>query len=553
MAKILGIEVGSSVTRICEMDYKTKNPKLYKYICIPTPKGVVDDGMLEENPEFTLAIKKALSDNKITTRQVIFTVSSNKIVTREAQIPAVKLNQVASYIRANSTDYFPVDLTLYELAHVVLGTVKTDDGKEKLRVMIIAAGKELIAGYAALAASCGLKVVSVDYAGNSVYQIMKDECVGETDLVIKVEESSTIATVISNHTMELQRNLAYGIDKAVKTLMDAPEYAEDTYEDAFNLMCRRACVKATLSDRTRQIEPDISAGESEAMTEARKRITENFGQLVSNLARMIELHNSKNRENPITRITLIGLGSDINGLYKLFTNELGLPTRVMKNVEGVSYFQSVDQESLGRYVAAIGATFGPINLLGEVSKQKSKKTVDYGKITVLVGVLSVAVMGAMCALSIPKYMDTKEENEELVKKEAEYSEAEALYNQYASLQELYTQVLAQYNATQCSNDNLVEFFGELEQTLPGDSYLMSFTSDRDTAVLTIVATSYEEAGKIIENMRHFDSLMNVNVASIAETEEDEAMASAYNREVGNVVQFELVCYYYPSTTAESAE
>lgn len=41
MAKILGIEVGNSFTRICELDYKTKNPKLYKYITIPTPNGVI--------------------------------------------------------------------------------------------------------------------------------------------------------------------------------------------------------------------------------------------------------------------------------------------------------------------------------------------------------------------------------------------------------------------------------------------------------------------------------------------------------------------------------
>ena len=141
MAKILGIEVGNSLTRICELDYKTKNPKLYKYITIPTPNGVVNDGFLQENIEFSLAIKKALSDNKITTRQVVFTISSNKIVTREVMIPAVKTNQVGTYIRANATDYFPIDLALYEMAHVVLGTVKNEGEPDKLRVMVIAASK----------------------------------------------------------------------------------------------------------------------------------------------------------------------------------------------------------------------------------------------------------------------------------------------------------------------------------------------------------------------------------------------------------------------------
>ena len=64
--------------------------------------------------------------------------------------------------------------------------------------MVIAASKELIAGYTALAASCGLRIQHVDYAGNSVFQLMKEECGSETALVVKVEEDSTIASVICN-------------------------------------------------------------------------------------------------------------------------------------------------------------------------------------------------------------------------------------------------------------------------------------------------------------------------------------------------------------------
>ena len=540
MAKILGIEVGNSFTRICELDYKTKNPKLYKYITIPTPNGVINDGFLQENIEFSLAIKKALSDNKITTRQVIFTISSNKIVTREVMIPAVKTNQVGTYIRANATDYFPIDLALYEMAHVVLGTVKNEGEADKLRVMVIAASKELIAGYSALAASCGLKVQAVDYAGNSVYQLIKEEYADETELVVKVEDDSAIASVICNKELTLQRNLACGFDRAINTMVQSPEYAENTYESAFQTMCRRACVKVVLNERTRMIEQESNAGESEEMTEARKRITETFGQLISNVARVIELHNTKNRNNPITKITLVGLGADIVGLNKLFTNELGIQTQVIKNLGSVSYFHSVDQESIAKYVSCIGATFDPVNLVGEGSKAKVKTTVDYGKMAVLIGLLAVVVIGAMCALSIPPYLEEQENEKELNNLIATYEEAEKLYNSYNGLKALDEQVTMQYRITDHPNNSLIAFLDEMEVKMPSDSYLQEFYSDGEAAVMKVRATSYEEAAKIIETFRTFES-----VRTVATTELIENYKEAENgNEAEYYIEFDVVCYYY---------
>ena len=103
--KILSIEIGNSITRICEMDYRVKEPKVYRYFCIPTPAGAVEDGFVTEKPDLALAIKKVIAENKIKTKLVVFTVTSSKIVTREVTMPALKMNQVGSFIKANANDY----------------------------------------------------------------------------------------------------------------------------------------------------------------------------------------------------------------------------------------------------------------------------------------------------------------------------------------------------------------------------------------------------------------------------------------------------------------
>ena len=45
--RVLSIEIGNSFTKICEMDYKVKKPKVYKVLTVETPEGIVVDGMLQ--------------------------------------------------------------------------------------------------------------------------------------------------------------------------------------------------------------------------------------------------------------------------------------------------------------------------------------------------------------------------------------------------------------------------------------------------------------------------------------------------------------------------
>lgn len=90
MAKVLSIEISNSLIRICEMDYKKKNPRVYRQAMVPTPPGAISDGYLNGIDELRTAIKRALNDNQMKTKDVIFTIASSKIVNREVMLPAVK-------------------------------------------------------------------------------------------------------------------------------------------------------------------------------------------------------------------------------------------------------------------------------------------------------------------------------------------------------------------------------------------------------------------------------------------------------------------------------
>lgn len=542
MAKVLSMEIGNSITRICEMDYKVKNPKVYKSFCIPTPKGVVEDGFVRENPEFTLSVKRALTENKIKTKAVVFSVASSKIVTREVTIPQqVKTDKIAQYVKANAGDYFPIDLSVYEIAHLVLGVDNSADGQGKYRVMVMAAGRDLISGYIKFANSCGLKMNCIDFAGNSVYQVMAAECGDEATLVVKVEDSSTIASVIVNRTMVLQRTLAYGFERAVNTLMESPEFYESTYSEAFRAMCNKPSIKVTINDRTKVVERDEVMNESELGSEARSKITATFGQIVSNLTRVVELYNSKDRNNPIRQVMIVGLGGEIINLPKLFTNELGIPTQVVKHFSSVSMFQSMD-ENFVRYVGCMGAAIKPVELFTTDTKERVgfKKT-NYVPFTVgLVGICVALNLGMVAAALLP-LMSEQDRKTELEAKEKEYATAEPIYHRHLAVAELKNEVITKTNLTLSNNDEIVKFFEELELKMPTDVRLTQFGSSTQAATLGFTVNDYEEGAKILQILRGFSTVRDVSASEFVErTITDERGA-----EIGVEYNFEAVCTYYP--------
>lgn len=546
MAKILSVEVGYSVTRICEMDYRAKNPKVYKYVSIPTPQGVMDDGFLTGNEEFVMEFKKALAEKKIKTKQAVFSVTSSKIATREVFLPAVKMNQVDALVKANASDYFPIDLTEYELASLVLGVHKEEGQSDRYKVLVMAAEKKLVRGYENLAETLGLHLMSLDYSGNSIYQIMRNECKEDTEMVLKVEEHSTIATIIQGQNLVLQRNLAYGVEEAIQMLMRSTAFEENSYADALKLMKRKTCIKNVLSDNTKVIEAEDAVDESVNITVAKKEITAAFTPLINNVMRVVDLYQSKNQDHPIKKVRMVGLGSDISGLTKLFTNELGISTAVLNDFTSVTWNRAEGEGNPGRYIAAIGTAIAPVGFVNEEKQKSDLQNVNYRNVAVLSAILFVVLSAALAVMGITGYNDAKEEEARLLELQTKYEEAEEVYNTYNNMVAFYNQVKTGYLMTEHPNDNLLAFLQELEEKLPADAEVTDFSSDSTQAMLTMKVTSKEEAAKVIQTLRGFDCIMDVSIGAV---DKDDAEENAEDEDPR--VRFCIVCTYYPSIVAEN--
>ena len=525
--RVLSIEIGNSFTKICEIDYKVKKPKVYKVLTVETPEGVVVDGMLQPTQEYADHLVNALGTNGIHTRRVIFTISSTRVASREVQIPNVKANKIEALVKTNANDYFPVDLTQYEIGHYLAGGL-TEEGK--LRVMALAVPKALLDSYYQLAQMCGWEVECFDYSSNSLYQILRDEKTETVTMMIKIDENSTIVTVLSAGKVLLQRTVAYGVQDAIETMIASGAYAVSDPMSAVERFQKKTCLNRVLHQGDKLWEEnagrweDEDAGNAE-VTAARQKITSSLEPLIVGVSRVIDFYDSRNSNTPIERTYVTGLGGSFSGMSKLFTNCLERKVHTLSDMEDkIGMSKAIRSTRPAAYISCLGAVLAPVGLIDKSTQKAKGLTVvsgtNYTFVSVAVLVLGVILSIAMAVTSMTRYFGTVAENVALQARVEELQPAQTVYNEYLSTAAQYDKYKYLYEYTENPNENLVEFINELEQILPDSFYTDSFSSDQTGISMTVNVEGKAAAARTILNIRNMESIEDVQISNITDNQDE---------------------------------
>lgn len=525
--RVLSIEIGNSFTKICEIDYKVKKPKVYKVLTVETPEGVVVDGMLQPTQEYADHLVNALGTNGIRTKRVIFTISSTRVASREVQIPNVKANKIEALVKTNANDYFPVDLTQYEIGHYLAGGL-TEEGK--LRVMALAVPKALLDSYYQLAQMCGWEVECFDYSSNSLYQILRDEKSEKVTMMIKIDENSTIVTVLSAGKVLLQRTVAYGVQDAIETMIASGAYAVNDSMSAVERFQKKTCLNRVLHQGDKLWEENAGRWEDEdagnvEVTAARQKITASLEPLIVGVSRVIDFYDSRNSDTPIERTYVTGLGGSFSGMSKLFTNCLERKVHTLSEMDDkIGMSKAIRSTRPAAYISCLGAVLAPVGLIDKSTQKAKGLTVvsgtNYTFVSVAILVLGVILSIAMAVTSLTRYFGTVAENVALQARVEELQPAQTVYNEYLSAAAQYDKYKYLYEYTENPNENLVEFINELEQILPSSFWTNSFSSDMEGISMSVTVEGKATAARTILNIRNMESIEDVQISNITDTQNE---------------------------------
>ncbi|MBO5387423.1 MAG: pilus assembly protein PilM, partial [Lachnospiraceae bacterium] len=294
--KVLSIDITNESITIIELTAsQKKQTNIHNVIIFETPEDSYEDGVIKEPEKIANAIREQLVSRGISNRNAIFVLSSTKIVNREVIIPFVKENKIRGIINQNSSEYFPVNIEDYVVSHSVLETVIDEQNNKQLRVLAVAAPSQMVKSYYDLGILAGLNVVSLDYIGNAMLQLIETQTAANaTTMVIQLGSESTVLNIVQGDNLLLQRTVPYGTNSVVNVVMD------DKGVDATTAM--------TLLQNDRLITVDFDDNEA----------TGAFRYLINNIGRVMDYYATKNPDKPIEDVFLTGDGALIRGIDGLF-------------------------------------------------------------------------------------------------------------------------------------------------------------------------------------------------------------------------------------------
>ena len=521
MARILSIEAEASQIRVAEVEVRGKKGRIYNCFCILAPQGAVEDGQIRDTKTLGENLKAELSQRKIKTKKVYFATGSTRIASREVRIPFVKANRIQSIIEANATDYFPIDVSKYVLSYSVIDveSQRLEDGKEETKqyyLMVYAAPKAISAAYSEFAENAGLTMTGITYTGDSIYHSVKDEYAKGTHILVKVEYTGTSITVIRDGELTLQRNINYGVDSAAETVRAFPEFGDRLdANEALDVLCSRKCINPFLDMES--FDEEIS-DEDRKLETARAEVTESLRYLIGNISRIMDYYISRHTDTNFDSIVCCGLGAQVKGLMQLLTNELGQQVDVLQEFKNFALPASGDTQEVCLYAAVLSPGTSGVNLMDKVNRKKKEKkeTLSGAIIICVVGTVAGVVL---TAAGYANRIYQQHEQERLNQRISEESSIEEIYSAYTNAKAQYDNYQNMYQYTNTPNEGLKTFIEELEEKMPSDITVESFSSTGTQVSFSMRVGSKSAAANTIMQLRTFESLSTVTTTGIDEAED----------------------------------
>ena len=286
MAKhVLSIEIGTQVTKIVEIDYKKKNPHVYRAVSFATPEGVIEDGVIRDKDVLAVAFRNELAEAGMKEKSVVFSIASSKIATREVTLPNVKENKIGGLVQATAQEYFPIDLNDYTLAYSLLETIK--EGKEKsYKVLLLAAPDDLVDNYYNFAKEMDFNIEALDYFGNGSMQVLKKEIVLDYCACIQISGNTTMINFMNEGQQLMQRTIPQGIFNVAEAMVLSEECMIDDMDAACEALCRDKLVCRSLDYKGLDDDDSIVSArmteeqwrQQEASKSSRKVVTDAIGE-----------------------------------------------------------------------------------------------------------------------------------------------------------------------------------------------------------------------------------------------------------------------------------
>ncbi|HYD10516.1 MAG TPA: pilus assembly protein PilM, partial [Acidimicrobiales bacterium] len=140
---ITGLDVGTAAVRAAEVRLTRGGAALVRFAQVALPPGAVVAGEVVDAPTVSAALKRLWRDGGFKDKKVIVGVAGQRVVARTTEVPAMSDADIRSSLPFQVQELIPIPLEEAVIDHQVLEPLTGTDGSDRLRLLVVAAHRDL--------------------------------------------------------------------------------------------------------------------------------------------------------------------------------------------------------------------------------------------------------------------------------------------------------------------------------------------------------------------------------------------------------------------------
>ncbi len=338
---VVGLDVGSSSIKAVELAKKGRSGgfELTHLGVANVPAEAIVQGAFLNASAITEAIREAIDNGKIKTKNVAAAVSGHSVIVKKVNLPAMSREELDEQIRWEAEQYIPFDVNEVNLDFQILGG-GNDEGQ--MEVLLVAAKKDLIDDYVQVIHEAGLVPVAIDVAAFAVenaYEANYELSSGSTVALVNIGAQVVNINIISN-----------GVPCFTRDITTAGNQYTEEIQKALSISFSEA-ERIKLGGR-RTDSQDVVPQEVE---QAVQSVTET---VIGEISRSLDFYGATSADARIEKVYLAGGASKVSGFAKAFHDRTGLAVAALNPLSRMIPSNRFEADYLDDLAPALGVGVG---------------------------------------------------------------------------------------------------------------------------------------------------------------------------------------------------
>lgn len=220
----IGLDVGASAVRAAEIQLERNQRRLLRFGQVGLPPGAVADGEILKPAVVAEALRRLWDEVGFTSRKVVLGVSGHRLIIRQADVPALNEADLRSALKFDAQELIPIPMEDASFDFRVLDRAEdvAEDGRSTMRILVVAAHREMIRPYLDALTEANLEAVAIDASPLALMRVVPPVASGEgVEALVSIGAELTTIAVRQGGVPGFIRSLGIGGEKLTSGLAGA--------------------------------------------------------------------------------------------------------------------------------------------------------------------------------------------------------------------------------------------------------------------------------------------------------------------------------------------